>query len=117
MRGGKGDYESDQDRRTRFGCSVCCLSGCATQPSNVQAAYVSTMKYDTFDCRRLTREAEEVDIRLRQTTGTLQTKANTDALLMTVGLIIFWPALLVLPATGGSLRSKSWRESRVTRTR
>src|SRR5439155_12708858 len=77
------------------------LSGCATQPSNVQAAYVSTMKYDAYDCRRLMREAEEVDIRLRQTTGTLQTKANTDAVLMTVGLIVFWPALLALPATGG----------------
>jgi hypothetical protein len=77
------------------------LSGCATQPSNVQAAYVSTMKYDTYDCRRLMREAEEVDIRLRQTTGTLQTKATTDAVLMTVGLIVFWPALLALPATGG----------------
>jgi len=77
------------------------LSGCATQPSNVQAAYVSTMKYDTYDCRRLMREAEEVDIRLRQTTGTLQTKATTDAVLMTVGLIVFWPVLLALPATGG----------------
>jgi hypothetical protein len=77
------------------------LAGCATQPSNVQAAYVSSMKYDSYDCKRLMREAEEVDTRLRQVTGTLQSKANTDAALMTVGLIIFWPALLALPATGG----------------
>ena len=77
------------------------LAGCATQPSNVQPAYVSSMKYDSYDCKRLMREAEEVDTRLRQVTGTLQTKANTDAALMTVGLIIFWPALLALPATGG----------------
>jgi len=77
------------------------LAGCATQPSNVQAAYVSSMRYDAYDCKRLMREAEEVDVRLRQVTGTLQTKANTDTALMTVGLIIFWPALLALPATGG----------------
>ena len=77
------------------------LAGCATQPSNVQASYVSTMKYEEYDCKRLMREAEEVDIRLRQVTGTLQSMANTDAALMTVGLIIFWPALLALPATGG----------------
>jgi len=77
------------------------LAGCATQPSSVQPMYISTMKYDNYDCRRLTREAEEIDVRLRQVTGTLQSKANTDAALMTVGLIFFWPALLALPATGG----------------
>ena len=77
------------------------VSGCATQPSNVTAAYVSAMKYEGQDCRRLAREAEDIDVRLRQVTGTLQTKANTDAVLVGVGLLLFWPALLALPATGG----------------
>jgi hypothetical protein len=84
---GRGDYDSDQGRRRRFGCRVCCTTFRLRDAAiHVQAAYVSTMKYDTYDYRRLMREAEEVDIRLRQTTGTLQTKANADAGLMTVGL-------------------------------
>lgn len=77
------------------------IPGCATQPSNVTAAYVSTMKYEGQDCRRLMREAEDIDVRLRQVTGTLQSKANTDAVLVGVGVLLFWPALLALPATGG----------------
>jgi hypothetical protein len=77
------------------------MSGCATQPSNVTAAYVSAMKFEGQGCERLLREAEDIDIRLRQVTGTLQTRANTDAVLVGVGLLLFWPALLALPATGG----------------
>jgi hypothetical protein len=81
--------------------STVAFAGCATQPANIQPTYVSSMKYDAADCRQLGREAEEVAARLQETTGTLQTKANGDAALVTVGAIIFWPALLVLAATGG----------------
>jgi hypothetical protein len=59
------------------------------------------MKYDGSDCRQLSREAEEVDARLQAVSGTLQSKANGDAALVTVGAILFWPALLALAATGG----------------
>lgn len=77
------------------------MLGCATRPENVTAHYVSTGRYDTYDCKRLVREAEEVDARARQLTGTLDSKATTDAVLVGVGMILFWPALLALPATGG----------------
>ena len=80
---------------------VVTTSGCATQPSNVQAHYVSSAKFESLDCKRLAREAEEIDIRLRTVTGTLQTKADTDAVIVGVGAILFWPVLLALPATGG----------------
>lgn len=75
--------------------------GCATQPSNVAAMHVSTLKYESTDCRRLALEYDEVNGRLATTTSSLQTKANTDAALMAVGLIVFWPAMLGLAATGG----------------
>ena len=71
------------------------------RPENVTAQYVSSGRYDAYDCRRLVREADEVDARVRTLTGTLETKANTDAALVGVGMILFWPALLALPATGG----------------
>lgn len=81
--------------------TVIAFTGCATQPANVQATYVSSMKYDGADCKQLAREAEEIDVRLHAVTGTLQTKANTDAAIVTVGVILFWPALFALGATGG----------------
>ncbi len=77
------------------------LTACATQPSSVAPAYVSPIKYENVDCARLLREAEEIDARVRALTGTLKGKADTDAALVGVGLILFWPALLALPATGG----------------
>jgi hypothetical protein len=77
------------------------LAGCATAPANVPPTYVSSMRYDSADCKQLSIEAEEVDARLQAVSGTLQTKANGDAALVTVGAIIFWPALLALAATGG----------------
>lgn len=81
--------------------SAVAFTGCATQPANVQATYVSSMKYDSADCKQLGREAEEIDTRLHAVTGTLQTKANSDAAIVTVGVILFWPALFALSATGG----------------
>lgn len=77
------------------------MLGCATRPENVAAHYVSGGRYDTYDCKKIVVEAEEVDARVRQLTGTLESKANTDAALVGVGLLLFWPALLALPATGG----------------
>ncbi len=59
------------------------------------------MKYDGADCKQPARGAEEIDTRLHAVTGTLQTKANTDAAIVTVGVILFWPALFALGATGG----------------
>jgi len=77
------------------------LAGCATQPSNVVGQYVSTGRYDAYDCARLAREADELSGRIASTSAILKKAADTDAGLMAVGLILFWPALLFLPATGG----------------
>src|ERR1700681_1028587 len=81
--------------------STVAFAGCATPPANIQPTDVSSMKYDAADCGQLGKEAEEVAARLQETTGTLQTKANGNAVSVGVGAIIFWPALLVLAATGG----------------
>jgi hypothetical protein len=87
--------------RLTVGLVAVVLVGCATRPENVTAHYVSSGRYDAYDCKRLVREADEVDTRVRILTGTLETKANTDAALVGVGMLLFWPALLALPATGG----------------
>jgi hypothetical protein len=76
------------------------ISGCATQPSNVVATHVSSLKYDAVDCRRLGMEAADVEAKLSSTTASLQSKANTDAILVGASLIL-WPFLLGTMATGG----------------
>ena len=86
---------------TALTVALAIISGCATQPSNVAATHVSSLKYDSVECKRLALEASEVEAKLSATTASLQTKANTDAVLVGVGAIIFWPALLGTAATGG----------------
>ena len=80
--------------------SLSLISGCATQPSNVAASHVSSLKYDSVDCRRLGIEAADVEAKLSSVTGSLQSKANTDAVLIGASLIL-WPLLLGTMATGG----------------
>ena len=80
--------------------SLSLISGCATQPSNVAASHVSSLKYDSVDCRRLGIEAADVESKLSSVTGSLQSKANTDAVLVGASLIL-WPFLLGTMATGG----------------
>jgi hypothetical protein len=80
--------------------SLTLVSGCATQPSNVAASHVSSLKYDSVDCKRLGIEAADVEAKLSSVTGSLQSKANTDAVLIGASLIL-WPLLLGTMATGG----------------
>ena len=58
-------------------------------------------EYDAYDCRQLGREMEEVDARLQAVSSTLKKKPDGDAVLVRVGVLLFWRALLALPATGG----------------
>lgn len=80
---------------------VSLLSACATRPENVVASHVSSLKYESVDCRRIAVEADDVNAKLSSLTANLDSKATTDAVLTTVGLIVFWPALFGLAATGG----------------
>jgi hypothetical protein len=80
--------------------SLSLVSGCATQPSNVAASHVSSLKYDSVDCRRLGIESADVEAKLSSVTSSLQSKANTDAVLIGASLIL-WPLLFGTMATGG----------------
>ncbi len=77
------------------------VSGCATRSSNIAAQQVSSIKYETVDCRRLMIELDDVNGKLTALSESQNSSASGDAALMAVGLVLFWPALLALPATGG----------------
>jgi starvation-inducible outer membrane lipoprotein len=73
---------------------VTMLSACATRPENVNATHVSSLKYENTACKRLAVEMDDINAKLATATAALDSKATTDAVLMGVGMIIFWPALL-----------------------
>lgn len=78
------------------------LTGCATSPSSIQAAYVSPVTYRAMSCQELTQEAQRVSARVAAVTGVQNQKATRDAVAMTVGMVVFWPALFFVGGDQGN---------------
>lgn len=76
------------------------LASCATKARNIDAAYVSSTSYQTLECDQLKMEAERVSSRARLASGRQDENATGDAVLMGVGLVVFWPALLFTEGDG-----------------
>jgi hypothetical protein len=78
------------------------LSSCASKPTDIEAAYVSSTLYESLSCDRLREEATAVSARAIAASGTQQKKADNDAVAVGVGLVIFWPALFFAKGDGAS---------------
>lgn len=72
------------------------LGACASNPNEIQPAYVPSSKYAQYDCEQLEAEAYEVQRRTTALYHDLKREANADNWQMGVGLVLFWPALLAL---------------------
>jgi len=77
------------------------VTGCATSPDNMKAAYVSPLKYSTYDCTQIVMEMDHVSKRTTELYESLDTKADRDAAQMGIGLILFWPTLFLLEGGDG----------------
>lgn len=73
--------------------------GCTTRPENVAPRYVSPVGYRSWTCDQLSEERTRLVGEVERVAGLQRENANADAALMTVGLVIFWPALFGLAAT------------------
>lgn len=78
------------------------LSSCASKPTDIEAAYVSSTLYESLSCERLREEATTVSARAIAASGVQQKKADNDAVAVGVGLVIFWPALFFAKGDGAS---------------
>jgi hypothetical protein len=79
---------------------LCLLqAGCASHPSSVDARYVSPQTYQAWNCEQLVEERNRLHSEVQRVSGLQRENANADAAMMTVGLILFWPALFGLAAT------------------
>ncbi len=77
------------------------INGCASQPDELQRAYVSPTQFGSFNCSQLGGELERVSGRKVELYGQLKKTADDDAAQMGVGLILLWPTLFFLEGGDG----------------
>ncbi|SMF78068.1 hypothetical protein SAMN06265365_1361 [Tistlia consotensis] len=77
------------------------VGGCASQPKNITAAYVSPVQYADYSCPQITAEMDGVSKRTVELYDHLQNKADNDSAEMAIGIVLFWPALLMLNGGDG----------------
>lgn len=76
------------------------LAGCASNPDNISASYISPVQYDGYSCQQLRAEASRLSVRAAEVTGAQSSKASGDAVAMGVGLVLFWPSLFFIKGDG-----------------
>lgn len=77
------------------------LTGCASNPDKIDAAYVSPLKYANYDCDQLAMEMDYVGQRTTQLYQRLKSERNADNWQMGIGLVLFWPTLFMLEGGDG----------------
>ena len=70
--------------------------GCASSPEDIQTTHVSPAQYSHYDCEQIAMEMRHVGNRVHELYYELEKEAGNDAGQMTVGLLLFWPALFFL---------------------
>jgi hypothetical protein len=76
------------------------LAGCASSSDDVASAYVSPLTYENYACPQLAAEMDRISVRVQQVAGSVDHAATNDKIAMGVGLVLFWPALLMLKGNG-----------------
>ena len=72
------------------------LSACASRSGNISATYVSPLQYQHYSCAQVGQEMGRVSRKVMEISGKQDSAATKDAVAMTVGLVVFWPALFFL---------------------
>ena len=56
--------------------------------------------YENFTCQQLAFEAQSISSRAAQAAGVQNKARTTDAIVTTVGLVVFWPSLFFVKGDG-----------------
>lgn len=75
------------------------LSACAQGPESISPTYVGDIGYHQRSCDELTEENAALNSRLDEVSGNQRENAMADFVTLSVGLLVFWPALFLLAAT------------------
>ena len=82
-------------------CTTLAFAGCASSPTDIDAAYVSPLKYKGHDCDQLALEMDYIGQRTTKLYNHLKSERTKDNWQMGVGLILFWPTLFLLEGGDG----------------
>jgi hypothetical protein len=69
------------------------LTGCATSSKKLTSSYVSPLQYQQYSCNQLTQESSNIQARVAEIGGALDSRATKDKWVTGAGVILFWPAL------------------------
>lgn len=72
------------------------IVGCATSADKVSSSYVSPLQYAALTCDQIKPELLRVNSQIVVVSGVQDDVATKDAVAMGVGMVLFWPALLLL---------------------
>ena len=78
------------------------VAGCASAANQITTASVSTVGYSGMNCQQLSAEVHRVAARSSELTAQQDAKANQDALVMGVTLLVFWPAAFAIQGNGAT---------------
>jgi hypothetical protein len=87
-------------RQTSCLITLLVAAGCASSADDIAPSYVSPVAYEGLTCQQLALEAQTVSTRAAQAAGVQNKAQTTDAVVTTVGLVVFWPSLFFLKGNG-----------------
>lgn len=70
------------------------IAGCASKSQDISASYISPVGYQNYTCDQLQQEAQGVSQRAAIAGGQQDRARRDDVVKTTVGVVLFWPALL-----------------------
>ena len=76
------------------------LGGCASKSSEISAAYVSPISYQSYTCQQLGMEAQAVSAKAAELAGAQDQKRTNDAIATGVAIVVFWPAAFLVGGDG-----------------
>jgi hypothetical protein len=76
------------------------VAACASKSSDITAAYISPVSYQTYTCQQLGLEAQNVSARAAVVAGAQDQKRSNDQVATGVAIVIFWPAAFLVGGDG-----------------
>jgi hypothetical protein len=77
------------------------ITGCASNPDNIDASFVSPLRYASYDCNQIAQEMGYLEQRTNALYQNLRSKRTNDNWAMGLGMVLFWPALFALDGGDG----------------
>ena len=76
------------------------LGGCASKSSEISAAYVSPISYQSYTCQQLGMEAQAISAKAAELSGAQDQKRTNDQIATGVAIVVFWPAAFLVGGDG-----------------